>query len=80
MSVYSQHESALQQVYAQAPQTLWEPKQYSRQLETHDVILREHKLPGLSEKVYKTQSQHTQSVGLIVFTVEQLWWITGFTN
>lgn len=61
-SVYSQHGSALQ-AYAQAPRP---PGNQSRsgQPETHDVILREHGLPAVSEKVYKTQSQHHTIIGV----------------
>ncbi len=63
MSVYSEHGSALQ-VYAQAPPTPWETESHSGQPETHDVILREHGLPAVSEKVYKTQSQHHTITGV----------------
>lgn len=56
MSVYSQHGSALQ-VYTQALQPPGN-RSSGGQPETHDVIRGEHGLPGLSEKMYKTQSQH----------------------
>ena len=39
-------------------------RSHSGQPETHDVILREHGLPAVSEKVYKTQSQHHTITGV----------------
>lgn len=63
-SICSQRGSVLQ-VYAQAPASDPHGNQsHSGQPETHDVILREHGLPTLGEKVYKTQSQHHSITGV----------------
>lgn len=46
------------------PPPPWETEGTAGNLKPHDVILREHGLPAVSEKVYKTQSQHHTITGV----------------
>lgn len=63
MSVYPQHGSALCRS-ALPLRPPWETEATAGNLKPHDVILREHGLPAVSEKVYKTQSQHHTITGV----------------
>lgn len=79
MSVYSEHGSALQ-VYAQATPTPWETEATAGNLKP---MMSSSESTGYRQPVRKCTKPKvniTQLLGLIVFTVEQLWWIRGFTD